>query len=114
FAQRRHGLLGIAGREPPAHAALTSIGAPQRLQTRTRDPLSRTRCPIRVGWSQLLQTSMTLPTGIGSGWSRIPPGSIVGAAPGPPWLRWRGFVWRLATLTPSTTTYTPPVPDVRR
>src|SRR4029078_4696712 len=51
----------------------TSRCSRQWRQTRTRRPLSSVLWAIRVGLSQWLQTSMTLP--IASGWarSRIPP-----------------------------------------
>ena len=60
----------------------------------------------RVGLPQLEQTSMTWL--IGSGWaiSRMPPCWICGTRSLVPAV-WRGLVWRLAMLRPSTTTLTP-------
>ena len=58
---------------------------------------------MRVGRQQEGQTSMTLL--MSSGWasSRMPPGWIWGIC-GLAAVRWRGLVWRLAMLMPSTTT----------
>ena len=58
---------------------------------------------IRVGLSQWLQTSMTLPIDIGWARSRIPPCWTFGVRSFVLAL-WRGFVWRFAMLRPSTTT----------
>ena len=65
-------------------------------------PVSRVAWPIRVGLPQLPHTTITLPIGIGWAISRMPPCWIFGIDRST-WPDWRGFVWRLAMLTPSTT-----------
>src|SRR5215210_2816988 len=94
--ERRHDLGHVALAQAARHD-FTSSCSPQWRQTRTRRPFSRTLWAIRVGRSQWVQTSMTLP--IGSGWarSRMPPCWTFGIRSVAPAL-WRGFVWRFATL----------------
>src|SRR6185503_14063753 len=101
-----HGLLhgGVAVRSRVGHA-VTSIAFSQWLQTRTRRPSSRMVCRTRVGSLQFGQTSITFETSIGLAMSRIPPCWILGARSVRPWVC-RGLVWRLAMLSPSTTTET--------
>src|SRR6185369_14142292 len=95
---------GLGLRSAFGHA-VTSIDFPQWLQLRTRRPSSRTVCRTRVGSLQLGQTSITFDTSIGFAMSRMPPCWILGARSVRPCV-WRGLVWRLAMLRPSTTTET--------
>src|SRR5436190_7461692 len=104
---RRVALLESAGH------AFPSICSPQWRQTRTRRPVSSVAWAIRVGLPQLEQTNMTRLIGSGCGRSRMPPCWILGTRSLVP-ADWRGFVWRFAMLSPSTTTLTPPAADPRR
>ena len=68
---------------------------------------------MRVGLPQFVQTSITRLTGSGWAISRMPPCCIFGTRSLVP-ADWRGLVWRLAMLRPSTTTLTPPAGEPRR
>src|SRR5439155_18725080 len=95
---------GVAAGALLGHA-ITSIAFSQWLQMRTRRPSSRMVCRTRVGSLQFGQTSITFDTSIGLAMSRIPPCWILGVRSVRPCV-WRGLVWRLAMLRPSTTTDT--------
>ena len=75
--ERGHDLGRVALVEAAGHD-FTSSCSPQWRQTRTRRPLSSVAWAIRVGLPQLVQTTMTLPIGIGWAISRMPPCWILG------------------------------------
>ena len=101
--ERRHDLGRVALLESAGHA-FTSSCSPQWRQTRTRRPLSSVACPMRVGLSQLRADEHDLA-------DRASAGRCPGCRPAGSWACgrscssvWRGLVWRLAMLRPSTTT----------
>src|SRR6266540_2858588 len=104
--ERRGDLGRVALPQATRHQRLTSSRSPQLRQTRTRWPSSSVTCLIRVGWSQLPHTTITLPIGSGCAISRMPPCCTRGIRSDVE-LEARGLVWRLATFRPSTMTDTP-------
>src|SRR5437899_4783942 len=90
-----HGLVIPLFQHGGHDGSSTTIASPHCRHTRSFVPSSSRRWPMRVGLPQCGQTTMTLPSPSGIGWSTIPPFWF---------LEGFGLVWRLAMLTPATMT----------